>query len=130
MANQLIEPTETALYEAKILASDRTPFEKQVWQLLLQIPPGSYTTYGILAAALSSSPRAVGNALRRNPFSPQVPCHRVVSTARTIGGFKGAKGEESEEIREKRGLLVREGVRFDMDGKVLGTPFEGFTVVG
>ncbi|KAK3941716.1 6-O-methylguanine DNA methyltransferase [Diplogelasinospora grovesii] len=73
----------------RIQISDRTPFEKSVWSLLLQIPPGSYTTYGIIATHLRSSPRAVGNALRRNPFAPEVPCHRVVASDRSLGGFKG-----------------------------------------
>ncbi|KAL5615248.1 hypothetical protein BROUX41_005303 [Berkeleyomyces rouxiae] len=118
--------TEAEVYLHKINTSNRSPFEKQVLRLLLQIPRGCYTTYGHLATALHSSPRAVGNALRHNPFSPHVPCHRVVATQRTIGGFKGQVGEESREIREKRALLRREGVRFDARGRVLGSPFEGW----
>ncbi|KAK3387553.1 6-O-methylguanine DNA methyltransferase [Podospora didyma] len=109
-----------------------TPFEKNVWLLLLQIPPGSVSTYGILAAHLRSSPRAVGNALRRNPFAPAVPCHRVVATGGALGGFKGKigrrDGEASDTLVEKRMLLRKEGVRFSSSGSgsVLGTPFMGF----
>ena len=50
-----------------------TPFERSVWRLTAQIPAGSFSTYALLAAHLKSSPRAVGNALRRNPFAPTIP---------------------------------------------------------
>ncbi|KAM0194226.1 hypothetical protein ACHAPA_005092 [Fusarium lateritium] len=114
---------------ALIEASSRTPFEKQVWALLCQIPRGSFSTYGIMAAHLKSSPRAVGNALRRNPFAPEVPCHRVVATGGALGGFKGKwpKDGEGITIDEKRTLLKGEGVRWNEKGKVIGTPFGGFT---
>ncbi|KAJ4269552.1 hypothetical protein NW762_001219 [Fusarium torreyae] len=114
---------------ALIESSNRTPFEKQVWSLLCQIPRGSFSTYGIMAAHLGSSPRAVGNALRRNPFAPDVPCHRVVATGGALGGFKGKwpKDGEGITIDEKKKLLRGEGVRLDDKGKVIGTPFGGFT---
>lgn len=113
----------------RIAASSRTAFEKKVWSLLCQIPSGSVSTYGIMSAHLGSSPRAVGNALRRNPFAPEVPCHRVVATGGALGGFKGKWPRDGEGITldEKRLLLRREGVRFDDAGaRVLGTPFSGF----
>ncbi|KFX97809.1 hypothetical protein O988_04666, partial [Pseudogymnoascus sp. VKM F-3808] len=56
-----------------------TEFQERVYTLLTQIPEGRVTTYGALARALKSSPRAVGNALRNNPFAPEVPCHRCVN---------------------------------------------------
>ncbi len=57
-----------------LLASPRgTPFERAVWSITYQIPAGSVSTYAIVAAHLKSSPRAVGNALRRNPFAPEIP---------------------------------------------------------
>ncbi|KAF4438292.1 hypothetical protein F53441_12835 [Fusarium austroafricanum] len=114
---------------ALIEASTRTPFEKRVWTLLCQIPEGSFSTYGIMAAHLKSSPRAVGNALRRNPFAPEVPCHRVVATGGKLGGFKGKWPKDGEGITldEKRRLLKGEGVRWDENGRVIGTPFGGFT---
>lgn len=55
-----------------------TPFQTRVYALLSQIPSGKITTYAALSRALESSPRAVGGALRRNPFAPKVPCHRVI----------------------------------------------------
>lgn len=77
---------------------------------------------------MGSSARAVGNALRRNPFAPQVPCHRVVATGGALGGFKGypSKNGEGITIGEKIALLRREGVRIDGRGRVLGTPWSGF----
>ncbi|CAF9926488.1 hypothetical protein IMSHALPRED_006974 [Imshaugia aleurites] len=66
-----------------------TPFRKTVLLALRQVPLGSYTTYLALSNHLSSSPRAVGNALRNNPFAPRVPCHRVVAADGGIGGFGG-----------------------------------------
>lgn len=111
-----------------ITNSLRTPFEKRVWTLLLQIPRGSFSTYGLLAAHMKSSPRAVGNALRRNPFAPEVPCHRVVATGGALGGFKGKWPKDGEGITldEKRKLLRGEGIKIDERGKVIGTPFQGF----
>ncbi|CAK7264915.1 hypothetical protein SEPCBS57363_001324 [Sporothrix epigloea] len=131
----------------RIAASQRTPFEKRVWSLLCQIPAGSVTTYALMADQLGSSPRAVGNALRRNPFAPDVPCHRCVATGGGLGGFKGVGppkktlikdkdnqgrtvvivGQEGITLTEKRTLLRKEGVRFDNRGRVLGTPFRAFT---
>ncbi|KAF3071309.1 Methylated-DNA-protein-cysteine methyltransferase [Daldinia childiae] len=112
----------------RITESDRTPFEKKVWSLLCQIPRGHVSTYALLAAHLGSSPRAVGNALRRNPFAPEVPCHRVVATGGALGGFKGKWPKDGEGITldEKRKLLRGEGIKLDDKGKVLGTPWAAF----
>lgn len=55
-----------------------TPYQSRVYDLLRQIPAGKVSTYAALSRALGSSPRAVGGALRRNPFAPEVPCHRVI----------------------------------------------------
>ncbi|RFU77893.1 methylated-dna-- -cysteine methyltransferase, partial [Trichoderma arundinaceum] len=82
----------------RIAASQRTDFEKRVWTALCQIPRGRVTTYGLLSAYLGTSPRAVGNALRRNPFAPDVPCHRVVATGGSLGGFKGSWPKDGEGI--------------------------------
>jgi alkylated DNA nucleotide flippase Atl1 len=56
------------------------------------------STYGSIAAFLGSSSRAVGNALRKNPFHPIVPCHRVVSSTLELGGFFGATGLAAPEV--------------------------------
>jgi methylated-DNA-[protein]-cysteine S-methyltransferase len=111
-----------------IQSCNRSSFEKKVWTILCQIPPGHVSTYGLMSAHLGSSPRAVGNALRRNPFAPQVPCHRVVATGGALGGFKGhwSKNGEGITIDEKKRLLRMEGVKIDPKGRVLGTPWAGF----
>ncbi|EFX05637.1 methylated-DNA-protein-cysteine methyltransferase [Grosmannia clavigera kw1407] len=129
----------------QIAASGRSAFEQRVWSLLCQIPTGQVTTYGIMAAYLGSSPRAVGNAMRRNLFAPMVPCHRCIATGGGLGGFKGVGPErkrgqkvgskqqavkEGITLAEKRSLLRMEGVRFDSKGRVLGTPFQAFRETG
>lgn len=65
-----------------------TPFQQRVWQALTEIPAGTTRTYGALARQLHSSPRAVGQACRRNPIPIIVPCHRVVGASK-LGGYAG-----------------------------------------
>lgn len=113
----------------KIALSHKTPFQKKVLALLCQIPRGRYTTYAAISKHLSSSPRAVGNAIRNNPFAPQVPCHRVLASGGGIGGFHGSWGRNGQaglNDDKKRKLLRDEGVRFDGPGKVVGTVWEAF----
>ncbi|PBP25675.1 putative E3 ubiquitin-protein ligase RING-2 [Diplocarpon rosae] len=117
-------------YLKKIAMSQKTCFQKKVLATLCQVPRGRYTTYGAMAKHLSSSARAVGNALRNNPFAPQVPCHRVLASGGGLGGFQGSwgrKGEEGWHDDKKRKLLRDEGVKFDGKRRVVGTPWEGFT---
>ena len=54
-------------------------YQERVYALLQQIPAGKVTSYAAMAKALKSSPRAVGGALRKNPFAPEVPCHRCIA---------------------------------------------------
>ncbi len=84
-----------------------TEFQQSVWRYLRSIPPGEVRTYGEVAAALNSSPRAVGNACRRNPLPLVIPCHRVVS-ASGIGGFSGYTAGTQIDIKKQ--LLSHEGV--------------------
>lgn len=65
-----------------------TEFQQRVWRALCEIPAGTTLTYGQLAQKLNSSPRAVGQACRRNPIPVIVPCHRVVG-ANSFGGYAG-----------------------------------------
>ncbi|MBF0370028.1 MAG: methylated-DNA--[protein]-cysteine S-methyltransferase [Magnetococcales bacterium] len=83
-----------------------TPFQKRVWEKLLTIPTGKTTTYGDLAQELKSAPRAVGQAVARNPLPIFIPCHRVVGAGKNFGGFSGGEG-----IETKRALLTLEGWR-------------------
>ncbi|OGA64835.1 MAG: cysteine methyltransferase [Betaproteobacteria bacterium RIFCSPLOWO2_12_FULL_65_14] len=68
------------------LAEAGSAFQRRVWQAMCRIPRGRTRTYGALAKALGSAPRAVGQACGANPFPLVVPCHRVVG-ASGIGGF-------------------------------------------
>lgn len=69
------------------------PFDLKVYKAVVDIPWGALVTYGDLAKRLGTSPRAVGSALRRNPWPLFVPCHRVVGK-RGLGGYMGAEGVE------------------------------------
>ena len=94
-----------------------TPFRRKVYEALLEVPKGYVTTYGLLARRVGcGSARAVGGALRANPFAPDVPCHRVVSADLSIGGFCGCR--TGPEIRRKIVLLSSEGVPLDAEGQV------------
>lgn len=97
----------------------RTPtaFEKRVYEALQEIPAGRVATYSGLAARLDcGSTQAVGQALKRNPFAPEVPCHRVIKTDLTLGGYAGkVKGVR---VERKRRLLAEEGVAFDEEGNL------------
>ena len=72
-------------------------FQKQVWNLLLEIPYGKTTTYGELAKKLGKkmSAQAVGGAVGRNPVSILVPCHRVMGVGGKLTGYAG--GVEKKE---------------------------------
>lgn len=68
-----------------------TPFQQKVWGELRQIPYGETISYAELARRVGSPSayRAVGSANGRNPISIIIPCHRVISTAGTLGGYGG-----------------------------------------
>lgn len=69
-------------------------------------------TYKILGDTLGCRCyQAIGQALRRNPFAPEVPCHRVIASNLTIGGFGGETS--GERIKSKLSLLAQEGVLFE-----------------
>jgi methylated-DNA-[protein]-cysteine S-methyltransferase len=82
-----------------------TPFQEALWRRLSEIPHGQVLTYGALAAAMATAPRAVGGACGRNPIPILIPCHRVVGAGRWLGGYSGGAGLET-----KRALLRLEGI--------------------
>jgi len=99
-----------------------------VYAVCAAIPRGRVGTYGGLSAALGrGSARAVGQAMRKNPFAPRVPCHRVIAASRAIGGFAGEAGPPGGggggggmttaggHVARKRAMLRGEGVRFESD---------------
>ncbi len=75
------------------------------------MPAGRVTTYARLAKRLGCrSAQAVGQALRINPFAPEVPCHRVIRSSGHVGGFQGEA--EGPAVALKRRRLAQEGVLF------------------
>lgn len=88
-----------------------TRFQQSVYEATGAIPRGKVTTYKLLARRIHCrSCRAVGQALKRNPFAPKVPCHRVIASDLTVGGFQGKNTGHS--ITRKLRLLRAEGVAF------------------
>ena len=87
------------------LAGRGTDFQKSVWKMMREIPYGETATYGGMAMALGSGPRAVGMACGRNPIPIIVPCHRVLASGGREGGYSGGRG-----LPTKRKLLALEGV--------------------
>jgi methylated-DNA-[protein]-cysteine S-methyltransferase len=85
--------------------SPEMTFNEKVWAICARIPKGKVATYGDIARALKSpgAARAVGSALNKNPYAPQVPCHRVVGSTGALTGFAGG-------LRKKQTLLAREGI--------------------
>ena len=87
-----------------------TPFQQKVWAALRTIPRGEVRTYTDIAVQIGhpSSARAVANACGKNPYAPEVPCHRVIRSDGSIGGYSAEGGSE-----KKRAMLREEGVRID-----------------
>lgn len=98
-----------------------TEFQQKVYYLCSQIPKGQVSTYKCLAQFLKTSPRAVGQALAKNPLAPKVPCHRIIASNFFLGGYKGERGENknSDFIALKKNLLLQEGIEFDQEGYLL-----------
>ncbi|KAF0110631.1 MAG: methylated-DNA-protein-cysteine S-methyltransferase [Rhodospirillaceae bacterium] len=92
------------------LAPGGTAFQQRVWAALCAIPFGVLCSYGALATALATAPRAIGGACARNPIPILIPCHRVIATGGRLGGYSGHQGLET-----KRRLLALEGVALEGD---------------
>ena len=85
-----------------------TKFQLKVWAYLRKIPRGSLKTYSQVAKAIGKprAVRAVANAISKNPHAPKIPCHRVIRSDGSLGGYSGKGG-----IKTKRFLLKKEGIR-------------------
>ena len=95
-----------------------TEFQEKVYSAVKLIPTGKVSTYKHLAEHLScKSFQAIGQALKKNPYAPEVPCHRVIKSDLSIGGYFGAI--EGDEITKKISLLKSEGIELDEEGKLL-----------
>tara|TARA_E500000178_G_scaffold268121_1_gene265719 strand:- start:9 stop:284 length:276 start_codon:yes stop_codon:yes gene_type:complete len=85
-----------------------TEFQLKVWTYLRTIPPGRVKTYSQVAKAIGKplATRAVANAIGKNPYAPKIPCHRVIRSDGTLGGYSGKGG-----VKTKRFLLKKEGIK-------------------
>ena len=95
-----------------------TAFQRKVYQVLRKVPKSRVTTYGMIAKAIGSGPRAVGTAVASNPWSLFVPCHRVVPFDLTVGNYSLNQQSDREGTRTKEELLRKEGVLF-LEDKIL-----------
>ena len=84
-----------------------TKFQVIVWKYLKTIPKGQTRTYKEVAKAIKRllSYRAVANAIAKNPYSPLIPCHRVIKSDGSVGGYSGKGG-----VKTKVKLLKSEGI--------------------
>ena len=82
-------------------------FQLKVWNYLKKIPKGKVKTYLEVAKAIGKPRafRAVANAVGKNPYPPKIPCHRVIRSDGSLGGYSGRGG-----IKKKRQLLILEKV--------------------
>ncbi|MEE9500373.1 MAG: methylated-DNA--[protein]-cysteine S-methyltransferase, partial [Candidatus Omnitrophota bacterium] len=95
------------LLRRKSLFSDKklTPFQRRVYRAVWSIPPGEVRSYKWVAERIGAprAYRAVGHALKKNPYVGIIPCHRVIKNNGSLGGFSKGKSR-------KRNLLKREGL--------------------
>ena len=84
-----------------------TKFQLKVWKYLKKIPRGSVKSYSQVAKDIGKplAVRAVANAIGKNPYAPKIPCHRVIRSDGSLGGYSGKGG-----IKTKRLLLKKEGI--------------------
>ena len=100
----------------KLNFSIGTKFQKLVWKEIAKIPNGKVITYQDLALKINRpmSIRAVASACGKNPFLPEVPCHRVIRKDGSLGGYSAKGG-----IKRKKYLLQKEGHKFNNDKIIL-----------
>ena len=84
-----------------------TKFQLKVWVFLKKIPKGTVKTYSEVAKAIGKplAVRAVANAIAKNPYPIQIPCHRVIRSDGSLGGYSGEGG-----VKKKKNLLKKEGI--------------------
>jgi len=84
-----------------------TKFQVKVWKYLAKIPKGKVLSYLDVAKGINKpkAVRAVANAIGKNPFAPKIPCHRVIRSDGSLGGYSGRGG-----IKTKKKLLKSEGI--------------------
>ncbi len=87
----------------------------EVLKLLAKVPKGKVTTYGALAKAAKTSPRAVGQIMRRNQHPELYPCYKVVSSSGEVHGYSGCLSGKN--VERKIALLKKDGIE-TRNGKI------------
>ena len=97
---------ETGFFKVFPMIMKGTQFQLKVWKYLKSIPKGKVKTYKQVAVGINrpKAARAVANACAKNPYAPKVPCHRVIRSDGTLGGFSSPGGTKT-----KKKLLKSEG---------------------
>ena len=105
--NCIIKLNINNLFNYRLMKLKGTKFQLKVWNYLKKIPRGKVKTYSEVAKSIGKplAVRAVANAIGKNPLAPQIPCHRVIRSDGSLGGYSGKGG-----IKTKRLLLKKEGV--------------------
>jgi O-6-methylguanine DNA methyltransferase len=96
-------------------------FENKVYNLVRRVPKGKLTTYGELAKALGCKCyQLIGQVMARNPYAPEVACHRVVKSDGSLGGFGGGgDNKQKKELLEKEGITVENGRIKDFEKRIV-----------
>ena len=84
-----------------------TKFQLKIWDFLKKIPKGTVKSYSEVAEAIGKplAVRAVANAIGKNPYPIRIPCHRVIRSDGSLGGYSGTGG-----VKKKKNLLKKEGI--------------------
>jgi len=93
----------------KIKNSNYSDFYKKVWLECLKIKMGQVSTYSEIAKSIGhpNSARAVGNALGKNPFAPDVPCHRIIKKTGELGGYSDGVNKKIKLLKEEKLMVVK-----------------------
>jgi methylated-DNA-[protein]-cysteine S-methyltransferase len=89
-----------------------TKFQRRVYEVTEKIPKGKVSTYGQIAEILGNKnyARAVGNALNKNPYPVIIPCHRVVKSDGTIGGFAHGTQKKIQMLKSENIKIINERI--------------------
>jgi AraC family transcriptional regulator of adaptative response/methylated-DNA-[protein]-cysteine methyltransferase len=90
-----------------------SPFQLRIWEALLQLPTGIHCTYGQLASHIgkSGASQATGSAIGRNPVSWLIPCHRVINSLGTLGGYRWGLNTKQAMIGYEAAITSSENIR-------------------
>ena len=93
-------------------------FDNRCYQKLTLIPKGMVSTYAEIAKSLNSKAyRAVGNAMAKNPNPILIPCHRIVKSDGTIGGYALGTNKKIKLLKNE-GILIKDGKVINLESKL------------